>query len=260
MDQTSELRRMYLDLIKRSLTGMIYEDEPIVVFPFPGFVDRQPRGYNRKWRELGRDCPSRAHSMIGMRRMDNIQFCVEQALADNVPGDLIETGVWKGGATIFMRALLKAHQIHERLVWVADSFQGLPAPEPSEYPEDAAFHKWEGSISIPMETVRHHFEVYGLLDGQVRFLKGWFKDTLPAAPIDSLAVMRLDGDYYQSTMEALTYLYPRLSPGGYVIIDDYFALPPCRKAVEDYRAKQGISDEMLDIDGTSVFWRRESGG
>ncbi len=257
MNYTTELRRMYLDLIKNSIIGLISEDEPTVVFPIPGYIDKQPQGFNRKWREWGRDCPSRAHSMIGKRRMDNIQFCVEQALAANVPGDLIETGVWKGGATIFMRAILKAHQVRDRYVWVADSFEGLPAPESSRYPDDATFERWQGSICIPLEMVQHHFELYGLLDEQVRFLKGWFKDTLPVAPIDRLAVIRLDGDYYQSTMEALVSLYPKLSPGGFLIVDDYFALPACRNAVDDYRATHGVGEELQDIDGTAIYWRKE---
>ena len=68
---------------------------------------------------------------------------------------------------------------------------------------------------MPLETVKANFEKYGLLDAQVVFLKGWFKDTLPAAPIGKLAVMRLDGDMYESTMDALKSLYPELSPGGY---------------------------------------------
>ncbi len=260
MDQTTEVRQLYLDLMKKCITGLIYEDRPTAVFPFPGFVDRQPRGFSRKWREWGRDCPSQAHSMIGLRRMDNIQFCFERVLADNVPGDLIETGVWKGGATIFMRALLKAHQVRDRLVWVADSFEGLPAPEPSTYPEDATFEDCKGSICVNLETVMRHFELYGLLDGQVRFLKGWFKDTLPTAPMKRLSIMRLDGDYYQSTIESLTHLYPRLSAGGFVILDDYFVLSACRRAVEDYRSAHGIGEELVDIDGSSAYWRKDSGG
>ena len=74
--------------------------------------------------------------MIGLRRLENLQFCVEDAIAAGVPGDLIETGVWRGGATIFMRAILQAHQITDRNVWVADSFQGLPVPDAEKYPAD----------------------------------------------------------------------------------------------------------------------------
>ncbi len=78
-------------------------------------------GGDLQWRMEGRDWPLLGHTMIGIKRLDNLQFCVERVLADDVPGDLIETGVWRGGATIFMRAILKAHGVTDRRVWVADS-------------------------------------------------------------------------------------------------------------------------------------------
>ena len=91
----------------------------------------------------------------------------------------------------------------------------------------------------------------------MRFLVGWFSDTLPEAPFERLAILRLDGDMYQSTIEALRPLYPKLSKGGYVIIDDY-ALPGSQAAVQDYRREHGISEEIVDIDGTGVYWQKQS--
>ena len=93
-----------------------------------------------------------------------------------------------------------------------------------------------------------------LLDDQVRFLKGWFKDTLPTAPIAQLAVLRLDGDLYESTWDALTHLYPKLSQGGFVIIDDYNH-ESCQQAVHDYRTQHGVDAPILDIDRIGVYWR-----
>ena len=98
---------------------------------------------------------------------------------------------------------------------------------------------------------------YGLWDDQVRFLKGWFKDTLPNAPMQQIAVMRLDGDMYELTMDGLNALYPRLSVGGFVIIDDYVLLEPCRQAVDDYRRQHDITEEIVPIDFTGAYWRRE---
>ncbi len=256
MTDTDHARQLYLELIKRSLTGMIYEDKPIWVRPMDGHYDRNPKGYTRKWREWGCDWPSQAHSMIGLRRMNNIQACVERVLADNIPGDLIETGVYRGGAAIFMRALLKAYQVRERVVWVADSFEGLPKPILDQFPQDAQFEHTAGLLAVSLEQVKHNFQVYDLLDEQVRFLKGWFHDTLPTAPIERLAVLRLDGDLYQSTMETLTSLYPKLSPGGYVIFDDYLAISSCREAVHDYRAQHAITEEIIAIDNDAVYWRK----
>jgi hypothetical protein len=258
MSDTDELRQLYLELIKNSLTGLIYEDKPQVTFPIWGFVGLKPERFLRKWREWGRDAPSQAHTMIGLRRMSNIQYCVERVLAENVPGDLIETGVWRGGATIFMRAILKAYHVLDRVVWVADSFTGLPTADLEKYPIEAKLNSQAGQLSVSLDQVQHHFQVYDLLDDQVRFLKGWFKDTLPTAPIERLAVMRLDGDLYQSTIEALTYLYPKLSPGGYAILDDYFVHDSCRSAVEDYRTQNGITEEIVEVDGNAGYWRRHS--
>jgi hypothetical protein len=247
-----DLRQMYLELLKRSLLGMIYEDPPTSAPAIGGYKTER---YVAKFREAGRDVPSQAHSMIGLHRMNNLQMCIEQLLADAVPGDLIETGVWRGGATIFMRGVLKAHGVTDRAVWVADSFAGLPAPDLATYPVDAYWASSAGCIAIDIETVRRNFERYGLLDDQVRFLKGWFKDTLPTAPITQLAVLRLDGDLYESTWDALTHLYPKLSQGGFVIVDDYNH-ESCRQAVHDYRTLHGIDAPILDIDRIGVYWRK----
>lgn len=213
---------------------------------------------NPKIREYGRDWPSSAQTMIGIKRLDNLQFCIEDVIRNNIPGDLIETGVWRGGATIFMRAVLKAYEVTDKTVWVADSFEGLPFPSKDKYPDDSD-SKWHtySELSISIEEVKKNFEKYKLLDNQVQFLKGWFKDTLPTAPIEKLCIIRLDGDMYESTMDALNSLYPKLSIGGYCIIDDY-GLPDeaCKKAVTKYREIQGITAEIIDIDGNGAYWKK----
>lgn len=245
-------RQLYLELLKRCLLGMIYEDPPTSAPTIGGYKTEL---YVAKFREGGRDVPSQAHSMIGLRRMNNLQSCIEQVLADGVPGDLIETGVWRGGAAIFMRGVLRAYGVTDRTVWVADSFAGLPAPEIATYPLDAEWLPSAGCIAVDIQTVQRNFERYGLLDAHVQFLQGWFKDTLPTAPITHLAVLRLDGDLYESTWDALTHLYPKVSQGGFVLIDDY-NYASCRQAVHDYRARHGIDAPILDIDRIGVYWRK----
>ena len=210
-------------------------------------------------REAGWDWPRLAQTMIGRKRMENIQSCATQALADGVPGDFIETGVWRGGATIFMRGLLHAHGDASRRVWVADSFEGLPSST-SEVdrrivPGYAETSKDE--LAVSLEDVRANFAKYNLLDDRVVFLKGWFKDTLPTAPIDKLALARLDGDLYSSTMDAITVLYPKLSVGGFLIIDDYGGWETCRIAVNEYRQKHGITEPIQKVDWTGAYWRKE---
>jgi hypothetical protein len=243
-------RQLYLDLMKRCLINLIYQDQ--------GYVHRRIAPYNSRFRMEGRDWPVDAHSMSGWKRLENVQFCIEDALRSGVPGDLFEAGVWRGGVTIFMRAVLKAYGITNRRVWAADSFEGLPKPDIDRYPEDAGDqHHTAEQLIVSLEQVMSHFERYDLLDAQVEFLKGWFKDTLPAAPVSELAVLRLDGDMYGSTMEGLLNLYPKLSPGGYVIVDDYGASPGCRKATEDFRKSHGVTEAMESVDWTCVCWKKD---
>jgi hypothetical protein len=199
--------------------------------------------------------------MIGHKRLDNIRQCVTSVLEDNVPGDLIEAGVWRGGAAILMRAVLAAHGVSDRSVWLADSFEGLPAPDPGKYPGDRGLDlSGARGLAVGVERVKENFARYGLLDDKVRFLVGWFKDTLPTAPVEQLALVRLDGDLYESTMDAITALYPKLSVGGYLIVDDYgnrmFATA-CRQAIIDYRAMHDITEPIQEIDWTGAYWRRE---
>ena len=206
--------------------------------------------------EQGQTGPSFGFTLLGTKRLDNLQYCVETAIKDGIAGDLIETGVWRGGASILMRAVLEAYPHEERKVYLADSFEGLPAPDVANYPVDRGdLHHKYNYLAVSQQEVENNFESYGLLDEKVVFLKGWFKDTMPAAPMDKLAVMHLDGDMYESTMEVLVNLYPKLSPGGFCIIDDY-ALPRCRKAVNDYRKEHQINDEVIKVDFTGIYWRK----
>jgi O-methyltransferase len=207
-------------------------------------------------REEGTDRPAEAETMIGMKRLANVRACVESVIADGIPGDLIETGVWRGGATIYMRAILKAYGETDRTVFVADSFAGLP-PFDGRYEADAGDqHHTRDELAISVEEVQENFRRYDLLDDQVQFLVGWFSDTLPGAPIEKLAVLRLDGDMYASTMDALEALYDKVSPGGYVIVDDYGVIPACAKAIHDFRDARGITDPIETIDAAGVFWRK----
>ena len=192
-------------------------------------------------------------SMIGRKRMDNLHECLETVLADGVPGDFMECGVWRGGACAFAKAVFTAHGA-DRAVWVADSFQGLPPPEREEDHVDLRTAKYP-MLAISQDQVRALFERLDLLDDRVRFVPGWFSETLPGAPVEQISVLRLDGDYYESTIVALDALYPKVPEGGFVIIDDYGELEPARRATHDYREANGITAPIVDIDGVGAFWR-----
>jgi O-methyltransferase len=264
-----DVRSLYLDLLRRNLTRYGMRERMPTQWPLRrrlllttvntvNAVRKGTRPFDQRNRELGLDWPAEAETMIGMQRLTSLQECVETVLADDIPGDLVECGVWRGGACILMRAVLAAYGDEKRCVWLADSFAGVPRSDPANYTADKGIRAdfAAGILGVPESEVRANFERYGLLDDRVRFLPGWFKDTLHDAPIDRIAVLRLDGDLYESTIQALDALYPRLSPGGFCIIDDYQAVHVCEQAVTDYRTEHGVSAEIVDIDGTGVLWRK----
>lgn len=242
----SEPADLYLDLMVKVLCGLTAGGIPSLGA-----------------RLAGRDIPDgdpAVFTMIGIPRLQNIRAVIQRALDDDIPGDLMECGVWRGGATIFMRAVLAARQVHDRTVWVADSFAGLPEVPTDGHPADkATWAEFSGCFAASEAAVRSNFELFSLLDNQVRFVPGWFEDSLPHADVEQLAVLRLDGDLYSSTMTALTHLYPKVAPGGFVIIDDY-NLRSCRTAVHDYLEAHGYEVELHPIDWAGVWWRKPAAG
>lgn len=245
-DETARLRAAYLDLMRDSLIGRLNEDPPLQSCK----VDR----YKPENREDGWDWPSKAPSMIGAKRMNNVRSECERVLTAGIPGDFMETGVWRGGACIMMRAVLRAYGVTDRRVIAADSFAGFPPPS-AGIAIDAAFdfHTYK-DFAVSVDEVKGAFARYGLLDSQVVFLEGLFKDTLPSAPVETLAVLRLDGDMYASTVDGLVNLYQKLSPGGTLIADDYFLFESQRNAIDEFRAEHGIADLIIQIDQFGGYW------
>ncbi len=254
----------YIDLLKKVLTASIYDES--------GWAVKDPNNknavlnqlkkknlylveakvFNEAERAEGRDWPLFGYTMAGHQRLDNVQLCVEQVIKNNIPGDFVETGSWRGGMTIFMRALLDVYGVSDRFVWVADSFEGLPVPADENDGLDLSQVDY---LKVSLEQVKANFEKFNLLDDQVKFLKGWFADTLPTAPIKDIAILRLDGDLYSSTMDSLENLYPKVSKGGFVIVDDYNSWPACKRAVTEYLAAHSIIPDIQKIDWTAVYWQ-----
>ncbi len=253
------LRQRYLHMVKASVGDFLYDfDAKFTREQQTGFlhVDSQTgaRKHITDYDELkhnGLIGSNVAHTLIGMERLNQLQQAVERILEENVPGDFIETGVLRGGACIFMRALLWAYQDTTRTVWVADSFAGFPEHNTGRGQADP-----DAEWAAGLDEVKAIFARYQLLDEQVRFLPGWFCDTLPEAPIEQLALLRLDGDLYVSTRDALEALYPKVSSGGYVIVDDYYAFEECRLAVREYRKAHGIKAPIQRVDPVCVYWRK----
>jgi hypothetical protein len=191
-------------------------------------------------RVSGSDWPLNGLTMVGLERLDDLQACVESVVAEGVEGDLIEAGVWRGGAAILMRATLDSLGADERTLWVADSFQGLPPPD-AKFPEDRDLDLSRVEfLAVPAEEVRGNFARFGLERG-VELVEGFFDETLPKLRGHRWALIRLDGDTYEATWVALDSLYPGLAEGGYLIVDDYGLIEECRRAVHDYRREHDIN-------------------
>jgi len=251
----------YIELLKHCLNGLLTPSPFFVVPGGPDEIEIVPLSSEtmEKIMRSHRCLSANGFTMMGLQRSENLQACVEDVLANDVPGDMIETGVWRGGATILMRALLKVHGVTDRNVVVADSFQGVPPPDAGTYPldEGSQLFTWE-RLAVSANLVKEHFARFGLLDEQVEFVEGWFRDTLPGLSDRTWSVVRLDGDLYESTIVALESLYPNLSPGGYLVVDDYGAIRKCRAAVHDYRDAHGIEEEIHKVDWTGVYWQKQA--
>lgn len=269
---------LYLDLLKRSLLNEIYLDDELrllylrecletgAAFDYAIYHDIRDTWRDRyrdlqATRDIGR-FPERdihksgfSHSMMGRKRMDSLHECLDIIRTRDIPGDFMECGVWRGGGCIFMAGYARAHGMTGRRVLVADSFEGLPKPS---HEQDAGLELDKEKfpeLAVSQEAVAENFAAYDLLGQEVVFLKGWFRDTLHKAPTDQIALLRLDGDLYESTMDALTALYDKVAEGGVVIIDDYGALAVCEQAVRDFFDQRGDPFPPIEIiDWTGAYW------
>jgi O-methyltransferase len=249
VDRSAAAQKLYLDLMENVLVGSIYNDPPLPIFG--------SKTFDPTVRELGEDWPSNAYSMIGAKRMNNFRVLIERVISDGIEGDIMETGVWRGGACILARAVLAAYGVKNRKVILADSFEGLPPPDTENYPKDSGsrFHEYK-ELAITIDTVRENFRKFGLLDEQVVMLKGWFKDTMPLVVSKQIAVLRLDGDMYESTMTPLRALYDRVPSGGWVIVDDYNVVPECKAAIHDFFKERNLSTKLIEIDRIGVYFQK----
>jgi O-methyltransferase len=265
---SEQLRDRYLDLLEQTLAHTAYARLDVGrtganalsrriarLLRRHAIVALRFRADDHADRRAGRDWPVFAYTMSGGQRLRNTRRCVERALADGVEGDLVEAGTWRGGSAMMMKGTLCAYGDDQRRVYVADTFAGLPAPTLA--PDRGSRLHREPLLAVAVEEVRAGFERLALLDDRVVFLEGLFADTLPAVADRSWAVIRLDGDLYESTRDALEQLWPGLSVGGFVIVDDYGAVDGCRRAVDEFRARHAITTPLQRIDWTGVWWRRE---
>ncbi|MEO0621336.1 MAG: TylF/MycF/NovP-related O-methyltransferase [Pseudomonadota bacterium] len=275
-EKAVKLDERYGELLARTISGYVYPESAFeilaqrqgrslrerirnhVISGFSRFGYRlvKARPFDEEARATGTDWPYVGFSMVGLARLRQLRKAVATIVQNGIPGDFVECGVWRGGCVMMMAATLSECGDRSRSIWAADSFEGLPVPDVTRYPADAGYDLSHiRYLAASVEQVKANFDRTGIDRSQVRFLKGWFRDTLPNAPIGRISILRLDGDLYESTRDALTSLYDRVAPGGFVIIDDYYSWPPCRKAVDEFRAERCISAPLVEIDNSAVFWR-----
>ena len=186
-------------------------------------------------------------TLIGSKLLDEFRVMIEQVHDRKIPGEIVETGVWRGGACIWAAAVLE-YLKSDKKVYVCDSFCGLPLVSD---PKETISYDDAESLRVSLEEVEANFDRFGLKHRAV-FVKGWFKDTMPSLNIP-VSVLRLDGDMYESTRDVLKYMYDRVSPGGFVIVDDY-QLPPCKQAVDELRSRQKIRGSLRVRPG--AWWQK----
>lgn len=268
----------YLDLLKRSLLNEIYLDDELRISylrdclqheePFSYDVLHDIRFHKRHAfeklkdsRRLGRFVDRNihnsgfSHTMVGRERLDSLHDCMDHIRSNEVRGDFVECGVWRGGCVIFMAAYLSVYGMSNRKVFAVDSFMGLPKPSADLDKSIDLSKDLYPELAVSMETVKDNFRVYGLNPDEINFLAGWFKDSLPVLDSNSIALLRLDGDLYESTRDCLVNLYDRVVEGGIVIIDDWGVLPPCKQAVIDFFEERNQPlPNMTTIDWSGVFW------
>ena len=173
--------------------------------------------------------------MLGIDRINDLRDCIETVLLEGVEGDLFEAGVWRGGGVILMRAMLAAYSDEERIVWAADSFRGHPPPS-AKHDIGFDFHR-QPSFRASLESVRGNVRRYGLSEDRIRYVDGWFEDTLSALEVHRIGVLQIGVDLFTATTTALGALYPRVSSGGFVLVDGYRSEELVRRAVDAFRAR-----------------------
>lgn len=244
----SSIRHAYIELVKRSVTGFVGLGAGRSFETFSALSC-----YDVKRGQWLVDQASRPMTVLTKGQLDLIENCILDLEARKIPGDIIEAGVWRGGAVILMLAVLKAHDIIERRIVAADSYEGIPRNHAFRHdPVDL----WEDRWAASLEEVRSNIQRFGLLDGPVEFVPGYFRASLGALTDRRFALIRLDSDAHDSVAASLEHLYPLLSPGGTLIIDDWHLIG-CRIAVDSFRRRFGIQEPIVEEAGNG-YWTKRS--
>ena len=274
--EVSPEARLYLDLLKKCLTRQLFDDDDFDVAPHSGSLKGRVarsalevlasrnirlvcRGQTRVEDKIeGIGWPAKAETMRGSRQLEFLESAVQRILSENVPGDLFEAGCWRGGAVIFMLGVLRALRQTGRKVWAADSFAGYPAPTRHSYEADRFLWSQRDYFSVSRAEFEQNVARYDLISDDLRILEGFFDQSIPKAPIWRLAMIRIDIEGYEGVRAALDVLYPKLSPGGFVVVDE-LEVAGCNHAIDEFFARTGRKEEILPIPQKKpkgAYWRK----
>ena len=206
------------------------------------------------------------YTMVGYPRLSNAYELAKIVKNQKLEGVFAECGVWKGGCAAVMAFVAQKEGIG-RKTWLFDSFEGLPEPtkEDGKMAADYAQNKSEGKLETINKCVgtldevkKILFEILKINPKNIVIEKGWFQDTLPFAKqkIGKISILRLDGDWYESTKVCLENLYDNVVKEGYIIIDDYSYWEGAKRALDEFFAERNIKPELIKIDSAGVYFKK----
>jgi O-methyltransferase len=224
----------------------------------------------REGLETWKKCRDLAPTLAKVQRLTMLQpdqlihlaGLVDNVMAENVGGDLVECGVWRGGASFLMADRLRRASVRDRKVWLFDSFEGLPPAEQIDGPRAMEYGKhtenpwYLDNCRASLEEVQQSANELGL-SSYTELVKGWFDQTLPAhrSRVGPIAILQLDCDWYSSVRCCLDNLYDQVAPGGYVVVDDYYTWDGCAVAVHQFLGDRGLSHPLWGAHNR-VFFRK----
>ena len=197
------------------------------------------------------------HSMCDVKEVDQMEYLVKDVIRRQIPGSIVETGSWRCGLMKYTKAIVDIYEGSNRQIYMFDTFDHFPKPTQNQ--KDQAIHpivEFLFENMQPLDRIKASFKELGLLDDNVHFIQGLFEDTVPRTNLDKIAILRLDSDYYESTMLVLKHYYKNIVPGGWLVCDDYNnPFLGAKSAVTDFRAANNITSPIIDTHGGSVYWR-----
>jgi O-methyltransferase len=207
---------------------------------------------------------ARPFTMTSDERLAAVCSAVEYVTRTGVVGCFVECGVWKGGSSM-AAALTYLHMGRQDVdLFLFDTFEGMPAPTKDDFlapTGELAFHRLQRATKndpvlarSPIEEVQQNLRRTHYPKERIHFVKGMVEKTIPQNAPEAIAVLRLDTDWYESTRHELDHLFPRLSVGGILIIDDYGVWAGARKAVDEFFAAKGKAPFLFRIDNTGRLY------